>query len=156
MEKEKKVPVESIGVGGVGYRSEVTRIKRRWYKPGITKQIPVEELIDLMSSGGGEVLLTRNLLIKDIPTRQMLDLPIDEEKMMSNEQMKKLLTGPLNKMKEVVPKMYPEVVKRLADMAIEMEIDNLGKINYLKETSNIDVYTLIQEKKEKEKAGTPQ
>ncbi|MFA6711169.1 MAG: hypothetical protein WCS33_00435 [Candidatus Caldatribacteriota bacterium] len=150
MKKENKVSVESVARGVVAYRVEGTNIKRRWHKPGIVKKISIDELENLLAGPGGELLLTRFLLVRDIPAREYLGLPVHEEAMMNDEKMRKVLNGTAAELKEVVPKMYIENVKRLAELAIEMEIDNMSKINYLKEKSGIDVYKGIQEKKEKE------
>lgn len=151
MEKEKKVPVESVSRGIVAYRVEGTNIKRRWHKPGIVKNIGIEELENVLAGPGGELLLTRFLYVKDPATRQHLGLPSNEESLMNDQAMKELLKDTPAKLKEVVPRMYKERVQRLAELAIEMEIESLSKVNYLKDKSGIDVYKGIQEKKEAEK-----
>ena len=152
MQKVRKTAVESIGRGAVGYRVEGTRIKRIWHKPGIIRQIPVEELSELVVSPGGERLLTQHLLIADQTVREELGLPIKETLMMNDEKMKNLLQTSVANLKKVVPEMYPENVKRLAELAVEIEVDSLPKINYLKEKSGIDVYKQIQFKKEAQDA----
>lgn len=151
MEKRKMVEVVSIGRGMVGYTAEGTGARRKWYKSGVSKQIPMEELIMLMNSQGGEVLLTRYLLIKDNEVRRILGLPLDKEKIMDKTDMIDVLNGSIEDLKETVKKMYPESVEVLADLAIELEIDHMGKINFLKEKTGIDVYRQIQEKKEENK-----
>lgn len=150
MEKAKKVPVESVGRGIVAYRVEGTNIKRRWHKPGTVKKISVEELENVLAGPGGELLLTRFLNIQDVGVREYLGLPIHEEAMMNDESLRKLLKGTLPKLKETVPKMYKENVKRLAEIAVELEIESLPKINYLSEQSGTDIYKAIQMKKEDE------
>lgn len=151
MEKKKMVEVLSIGRGMVGYIAEGTGARRKWYKSGVSKQVPIEELMMLMNSQGGEVLLTRYLLIKDPEVRKILGLPLDKEKTMDKTDMVNVLNGSIEDLKEIVKKMYPENVEVLADLAIELEIDHMGKINFLKEKTGIDIYRQIQEKKEESK-----
>lgn len=152
MQKADKVPVESIGRGIVAYRVEGSNIKRRWHKPGVIKKISIEELENVLAGPGGEMLLTRFLNIQDIKVREYLGLPVHEEAMMTDAKLRILLKGALPKLKETVPKMYKENVKRLAELAVELEIESLPKINYLKEQSGIDIYKAIQMKKENEES----
>jgi len=98
------------------------------------------------------MLLTRFLNIQDIKVREYLGLPVHEEAMMTDAKLRILLKGALPKLKETVPKMYKENVKRLAELAVELEIESLPKINYLKEQSGIDIYKAIQMKKENEES----
>lgn len=156
MKKETKVAVESIARGVVSYRVEGSNIKRRWHKPGVTKKISVEELEGVLAGPGGELLLTRFLCIHDEPTREYLGLPVTEESMMTDAKILKLLkNGTSAELKEIVPKMYNENIKRMAELAIDIEIESMSKINYLKEKSGVDIYKAIQDKKaeEKEKAN---
>ncbi len=151
MNSNKKVAVQSIGRGSVSFRSETSRLRRYWHKPGITKMIPMDELYDLLSSEGGEILLTQHLLIKDTKVREELGLSVAEEHMMSDEEMKELLEKGITVIRETVPKMYPEAIKRLAQVAVEMKIDNMSKLNYLKEKSGLNVFTMIEHAKDQEK-----
>lgn len=157
MQKEKKVTVESIGRGVVAYRAEGSNVKRRWHKPGITKQISIEELENVLAGPGGEMLLTRFLYIHDTATREYLGLPLTKELMMNDKKMRALLEDTITpaEMKETVSKMYNENIKRMAELAIEMEIESLSKVSFLKEKSGIDIYKAIQDKRaeKKEKAG---
>ncbi len=151
MNSNKKVAVQSIGRGSVSFRSEVSRLRRHWHKPGVTKMIPIDELFDLLSSEGGEILLNQYLLIKDIKVREELGLSVAEEHMMSDQEMRELLEKRITTIRETVPKMYPEAIKRLAQIAVEMKIDNMSKLNYLKEKSGLNVFSMIEEIKEQEK-----
>ncbi len=152
MNSNKNVAVQSIGRGSVSFKSEISRLRRHWHKPGITKMVPINELFDLLTSEGGEVLLTQYLLIKDIKVREELGLSVAEEHMMSDQEMKELLEKGITILRETVPNMYPETVKRLAQIAVEMKIDNMTKLNYLKEKSGLNVFAMIEHQKEQEKA----
>jgi len=152
LEPNTKVEVESIGRGSVGYQPMTNpMIKRKWSKPGVKKMIPLEEIKEVMSTSGGEVLFKNHLLIKDIEVRRELDLPIEEARMMGEKELEDLLKGNPAKMKSVLPDLSKESQKRLAQKAAEMKVDNMNKLQMIKEYSGIDVYKLMEAAAEKEK-----
>jgi hypothetical protein len=152
LDDNKKVAVESIGRGAVGFQPISNPLIRRiWHKPGIVKMIPLEEIREVFTSPGGEILFTRHLLIKDPEVRKELDLPMDEEKTLTDKDLSDLLKGNPAKLKEAMPKLYKVTQERIAEKAIEMEIDNVTKLETIKEHTGIDVYKLIQEKKSEKK-----
>lgn len=150
LDEKMKVEVESIGRGAVGYQCVSNPlIHRVWHKPGIKKMILLEELRDAVSAPGGNLLFTRHLLIKDEEVKAELDLPIEGKKAMSDKELDELLKGNPAKLKEIMPTLYKETQKRIADKAIEMKLDNLTKVSIIKDNTGIDVYKLIQQKEVK-------
>lgn len=141
---EKKVVVESIGRGAVGYQPESNRgVTRTWAKAGVKKSIPVEEIREILGMPGGFALFTRYLLIHDDELRKELELIEDDHIVMKDKELEDLLKGNPAKLKETLPKLYKQTAERLAEKAVEMKIDNMTKLSMIKEASGIDVFKLI-------------
>jgi hypothetical protein len=150
LDEKMKVEVENIGRGAAGYQCVSNPlIQRVWHKPGIKKFVTLEELREAVASPGGYLLFTRNLLIKDLDVRIELDLPTDKTKMVTETDLENLLKGNPAKLKEIMPQLYKETQKRIAEKAAEMKIDNLTKLEIIKEFSGVDVYKMMQAEKEK-------
>lgn len=144
MDDTQKVVVESIARGGVGYQPESNRgIKRIWSKPGVKKQIPIEEIREVLGMPGGHALFTRYLLIHDQEVAKELELINEDHKAISEAELADLLKGNPAKLKEALPKLYQEQKERLAEKAVEMKIDNMAKLSMLKKASGIDVFKLM-------------
>ncbi len=145
-----KVQVESIGRGSVGYQPDTNpMIRRRWNKPGIVKTVPLGEIREVITSPGGEILFRDHLLIRDIEIRKELDLPVEEEAIVGEKELGDLLSGNPAKLKSRLPELGAENQKRLAHKAAEMKLDNMSKLQFIKEITGIDVYRLMEEKESK-------
>lgn len=148
MEKVRRVPVESVGRGGAGFILPGTRVKRRWDRPGITKMINAEEIIEAFYESGGEMLFQTNLLIKDAELREELGLPPLGVKAMTNEEMVKVLDMPMPKFKKTTKDMTKDGLMRLVDLAVEHDLDNVSKIRILQSLTGIDIFRQLEHKNE--------
>jgi len=153
IDEKAKVEVESVGRGSVSYQLDTDRrVKRRWDRPGIVKMIPLDEIREAMSSHGGEILFREHLYVKDNKFRLELDLPVDDDNdLMGDAEIKEMLTGNPNKLKDSLPKLSHEIKQRVAEVAAEMRINNMNKLQFIKEETGIDVYKRIEHLNEKEK-----
>ncbi len=153
MELQDNMLVEVInnGTGSVSYRSELSRMKRRWDKPGAMKKIPLEELRELVSSSGGYELLESVLLIKNIDVREELGLPIDESYLIDEKEIKTLLKKSVNTLETTLENTTQAIKDKIAQEAINSKLSDLDKLELISEHSGLDVLTAIQEKKEEEK-----
>jgi hypothetical protein len=153
IDEKTRIDVENVGRGSVSYRPETNpALRRRWEKPGIIKKIPFGEIQEMLTTTGGRNLFTGMLLIKDLKAREELDLSVAEEALTTDADLGKLLVGNPTKLKETMPKLHPELQKRLAEKAVEVKLDNITKINIIKEQTGIDVYQLIKNAEETKKA----
>lgn len=151
IDEKTRVEVESIGVGSVGYQPEHNPlIRRKWDKPGVKKKIPFEEIQEVMSSTGGYNLFRYHLLIKDPEVREALDLPVEAADLMSDKDLEDLLNGSLPNLKKKIDSLSKELQKRLAEKAVEMNIDSVPKIKLIKDVTGIDVYKMLEQKNEAE------
>ena len=153
IDRDKRIEVESIGVGSVGYQPDHNPlIRRRWDKPGVKKMVPFEEIQEVMSSTGGYNLFRYHLLIKDPEVRKELDLPIDDKfEMYAEKDIEALLKGTSVKIKETLPDLPRSIQERVAQKAMEMDIDSVPKLKAIKEITGIDVYKMIEDKEESNK-----
>lgn len=151
LKEDMLVEVVNNGTGSVSYFSELSRMKRRWDKPNSKKKIKLEELRELVSSSGGYELLTSSLLIKNPDVRIELGLPVDEEYLLDDKQIKELLKKAASTIRETLENAPESIREKTATIAIETELSNLDKIEAINELSGIDVLTAIQEKREEEK-----
>ncbi len=147
LDDNTKVEVESIGRGAVGYQPiSNPSIKRIWHKPGVKKRISLEELREVVTAPGGYALFTKHLLIKDPEVCEELDLPFEDNLSLSETEIEELLKGNPAKLKSTMPNLHRETQERIAEKAAEMKIDNMSKLQIIKEHSGIDVYKTMQDK----------
>ena len=148
LEDNAKIQVESIGRGSVSYPIEGTNIERIWAGPGIVKKINFGELRDAFYASGGYLLFTNHLLIRNEQARQELELPPIEESILTEKEIEALLKGNPTKLKETMPKLAPEIAQRVAEKAIEMKIDNTGKMEVIQQYTNVDIYKLMKKRED--------
>jgi hypothetical protein len=145
------VEVFNNSTGSVSYYSELARTTRKWDKPDTKKKIALEELRELVSTSGGYELLENFLLIKDMDVREDLGLPIEKEFMLDDKDIKALLKKPLTAIEDTLENTSDSIKDKIAQIAIETKLNDLEKLDVIKEYTGVNVLSAIQEKREDEK-----
>ena len=147
----KLVEVINNSTGSVSYYSEFSRMTRKWDKPDTKKNIPLEELRELVSAAGGYELLEGFLLIKDMEVREELGLPVEKEYMLDDKEIAALIKKSASTLEDTL-EVAPDTIKdKIAQSAIDSKLGDLDKLELIKEHTGIDVLAAVQEKKEEEK-----
>ena len=151
-----KVKVESLISSRVLLSVPELRLKRVWEKKGAVKTIPFETLEEAMFEPGVEALFTNGVLgIPDMETKIRLGLePEGAEKpeniiALNDQQRKRYMTVmPIGEFKTEVKKLPKDQVEELAQFAIENEIADFEKAEFLKSIIGLDIMSAIKLKRD--------
>lgn len=154
--ENKKVMVKSEVMGRIGINLPDLKLRRTWERKGVIRPIPFEELEQAMYDPGVEYMFKEGMLsIDDMEVKKALGLePEDAEVptniiILSDEQRKRYLTVlPMPEFRAEVNKLSYEQLNSLVDYAIENELANLDKCEFLKEKTQIDIIKAIQLKRD--------
>ena len=156
---EKKVKVINMSNGRVVVNSPALRFRRVWERKGATISIDFDLLEELKYNVGFERLLQNGTLyIEDMDTKKELGLePMEADEpvniiILSDEQKEEVLTGELNKLKDVLLKLSRDQKIDLAHYAIEKEITDFRVNDILKRETGIDVLNVIRINRDLEEA----
>lgn len=125
---------------------------RRVFQPHETKEIEIDELTDIVSQPGGKELFYHYLMIEDnAVARKVLDLNPQPEYELTEEQIPTwLVKCSLDEFKDALD-FAPEGVKDLIKIyAVKLPLDDLNKINAIKEVLGFDVLAAISNNAESE------
>lgn len=156
---EKKVKVINMSNGRVVVNSPALRFRRVWERKGAVISIDFDLLEELKYNIGFERLLKNGTLyIEDMDTKKELGLePMEADEpvniiILSDEQKEEVLTGELNKLKDVLLKFSRDQKIDLARYAIEKEITDFRVNDILKRETGIDVLNVIRINRDLEEA----
>lgn len=152
IDEKKKVNIKSETLGRIGINLPDLKLKRTWEKKGVIRQISFEDLQQAYYEPGVEYMFREGMLsIDDMDVKKALGLEPEDAKapvniiILNDEQkMRYLNVLPMPEFRAEVNKLSYEQVNTLVDFAIEKEIANLDKSEFLKEKTGIDIIKAIQ------------
>ena len=153
--ENKQVELVSTIDAYVGIDVPDLHLKRLWERKGAKKSIPLDVLREAIYDPSVEYLLREGILyINDLDVK--IELGLEEEsarepgaqlnvQLLKDEEMNRLLTVvPMYEFKEKIKALKKEQVQSLVDYAIEHEITNFEKCEFLKELTGQDIIRTVQ------------
>lgn len=148
----KKVKIKALVDGTIGINDSDLRIRRTWDQKGAVRTIDLDVLEELIYNPGVEYMFKEGILgIDDMEVKIALGLEPEgavepENIVIFDDNMKKRLLAymPFTEFKENVDKAPREQLFGLVDYAIDNELIDIDKINYLKDKTQIDILSAIQ------------
>lgn len=148
----KKVKVTALVDGTIGITDPDLRFRRDWNQKGATRLIDFDVLEELIYNPGVEYMFKEGILgIDDMEVKVALGLEPEgavepQNIIVFDDNMKKRLLAfmPFVEFKENVDKAPREQVFALVDYAIDNELVDMDKCNYLQEKTQIDILSAIQ------------
>ena len=145
MDMNKKIMVKSHSNATVVFHLPDLGFTRTFEKKGAVKPVPFDVLAQSMYDNGAEAMFKLGILtIEDKEAR--IELGLEEEVFMIDDaQKKRLLTiAPLHDLKETCSKLVPQQILDLVYFAIDNELGNFEKTDFLKKLTNIDIMKAIE------------
>ena len=153
--ENKQVELVSTIDAYVGIDVPDLHLKRLWERKGAKKSIPLDVLREAIYDPSVEYLLREGILyINDLDVK--IELGLEEEsarepgaqlnvQLLKDEEMNRLLTVvPMYEFKEKIKALKKEQIQSLVDYAIEHEITNFEKCEFLKELTGQDIIRTVQ------------
>lgn len=151
---DRKIMVKSETSGRKVISLPELQLKVVWEKKGVIRPIPFEKLEQAMYNNGVEYMFKQGMLsIEDKQAKIDLGLETEDtdevkgEKIViltDNERKRYLTILPMVEFREKIKELPYEQINSLVDYAIENEITNLDKSEFLKEITGIDIFKAIQ------------
>ena len=157
IERNAKVKVLNRDNGAVVYEIPELNGLSRYFGPGETKEIPIEELEKLSYIPGGLELIKNCLMIDNKEVVEQLVGPVEMEYYYTPEQVKDLmLTGSLDAFLDCLD-FAPDGVKDLIKYyAVEIPLNDVAKREAILDKLGFDVDGAIRIKKETEVEEKPE
>lgn len=151
-EDNYKVKVKSLVNATIGIKFPQSNLRRDWIKRGQILPIPFGQLQEAIFDPGIEYMFREGMLgIDDLEVKQALGLePEDVEEpvniiILDDAQKERYLRNlPFKEFKEKIGELPKEQIKQLCDYAIEHEIADIAKADYLKKLGYVDIVRAIQ------------
>lgn len=151
------VKVFNNSTGSVGYT--VDNITRKFDKPNSFRDVEFKELQDLFNTAGGRELFSEDiLLIKDNSIREELSLHPMDKYILDEKGIKELFSKSDDELEDVLQNCTDLILEKITQVAIDLPLNDLGKVNLVKTYTGLDIYSVIEEKKEdkpEKKTTTP-
>ena len=149
MDMSRQIKVKSNSTATVVFFLPELGFKRTFEKKNTVKPIPFDVLAQGMYNEGVERMFNYGILsIEDKAARVELGLEAeDKEKfvILDDNQKKRLLTiAPLHDLKEACEKMPNQQILELVYFAIDNELGNFEKAEFLKKLTNVDIMKAIE------------
>lgn len=152
MEVKQTVGIKSEVNGTIVVSLPDLKIKRTWERKGVVRQFPVEDMQEALYDAGFEYMIKQGILsIEDMEIKKQLGLePEDATEpvniiILDDAQRKRYLTVlPFSEFKLKVNELPYEQIQALVDYAIENEIAELDKCEFLKKKGFKDIIKAIQ------------
>lgn len=156
---QRMVKLQNMVNKTVGVKNPDYNINREWRRKGQIQSIPFETVEQLLWTDGFRRMLTKGILyINDMQDKIDLGLEPEGAKapeniiILNDGQIKTLLLiRTFEEFKEEVKTLNLTQIRNIVNYAIENEIADVSKSDYLKEITNIDILKSISLKKELEK-----
>ena len=145
MDMSRQIKVKSNSNATVVFHLPDLGFTRTFEKKGAIKPIPFDVLAKSMYNDGAEAMFKLGILsIEDKDAR--IELGFEEEViLLDDNQKRRLLTiAPLHDLKETCKTLNEQQVLELVYFAIDNELGNFDKANFLKEITNIDIIKAIE------------
>lgn len=141
-----QVKIFNNSTGSVSYL--VDNITRRFDKPNSLKDVTFKELQDLFNTAGGRELFSEDiLLIKDNTIREELSLHPMDKYVLDEEGIKTLLVGSDEELEDVLQNCTDLILEKITQVAVKLPLNDLGKVNLIKDYTGLDIYSVIEEEK---------
>lgn len=128
----------------VGYRVPDLNVRRR-FVPGEVKEIPVEELQQLLYQTGGRELLTHYLQVSKDEIKQLDMIEQEREYFYTDDQIKQvILHDSYDKFLDVLDFAPEGVINLIKKYALELPMTDLYKIKALQEKTGFDVTRALE------------
>lgn len=157
LNKDELIKVTNRDNGHVGYYIPDLG-RRRDFAPKETKLIPYEELEKLNYLAGGKYILSNCLLVHNKETINELVGEVEPEYFYTDKELIELLTNPtkLDEFKDCIDFAPTGVVERIKELAVQNEIPDIRRRDYIKEKLGFNITKAIEinnETKEEEPAS---
>ena len=149
---ENRVNVKSTVDAYVSITDPQTRINRVWERKGVVRQFTIDELRELSYDNGiWNMLQDGTLYIEDMEAKIELGLESPDATepqnviVLTDQQKKRYLTvAPIQDLKDICSKLTTVEIDNLIDYAIENQIVNYDKCEYLKKLTGRDIVKSIE------------
>lgn len=144
MSENKIIKVSNRDRGGVGYIIPESGV-RRDFAVGETKNIPLDELKQLMYVPGGEFIVKNLLLVHDKEVlNEILNVETEPEYFYTEAEIKKLLLeGSIDQLKDCLEFAPEGVIEIIKKMAVEMKLPNTDKRQVISEMTGFNIDNAI-------------
>lgn len=155
VDKDTKVSIKNETSGRIGINLPDLKLKRTWERKNVIRQMSFEDLEQAFYEPGVEYMFRQGMLsIEDMDVKKALGLEPEEATapvniiILSDAQKQRYLTVlPMAEFRQEVAKLSHEQQLALVDYAIEHEIANLDKAEFLKTLTEIDIFSAIRIKR---------
>lgn len=148
--ENKQVTITNTIKSRVGINLPDLRLKRVWEKKGVKRTIDFETLQQAIYNPGVEYLFNEGILyIDDMEIKIALGLEKEGEKpsivVLTDAELNRFLTVmPIFDFKEKVKLLKREQIQLLVDFAIENELTDYEKCEFLKKLTEVDIIRAVQ------------
>ena len=161
--ENRRIMVESLVKGTVILVEPMTHLRVEWRKKGERKPVPLEKLKEAIWTQGVNALFTEGLLgIAEKDSFELLkelgleapDAKEPEQVIVLNDaQRTRLLkSAPISEFKETFDSIGYEQKQQMADFAVEKQIIDFNKCEYIKEQIGVDVIQAVKLRNDADKA----
>lgn len=140
------VKVFNNSTGSVGYT--VDNVTRKFDKPNASRDVEFKELQNLFNVAGGRELFSEDiLLIKDNTIREELSLHPMDKYILDEEGIVNLFDSSDDELEDVLQNCTDLILEKITQVAIKLPLNELSKVNLIKNYSGLDIYSVIEESK---------
>ena len=142
--ENKMIKVSNRDSGNVGYQIPESGI-RRDFAIGETKNIPIEELKQLMYVPGGEFILKNLLIVHDKSVlNEILNIETEPEYFYTEAEIKKLLTsGTIEQLQDCLEFAPDGVIEIIKKMSVDMKLPDTNKRQVITEMTGFNIDNAI-------------
>lgn len=142
--EDKMIKVSNRDSGNVGYQIPESGI-RRDFAIGETKNIPIEELKQLMYVPGGEFILKNLLIVHDKNVlNEILNIETEPEYFYTEAEIKKLLTsGTIEQLQDCLEFAPDGVIEIIKKMSVDMKLPDTNKRQVITEMTGFNIDNAI-------------
>lgn len=152
MDNNRKVLVRNRSNSIVIYHVDDMGVRRE-FAPGETKMIPLSEIYALSQKQSGLYQLRNNLFVQDTAAIQEMQMHVEPEYFLDEAGVRNLLqNGSVDELIDCLNFAPKGVIELLQKQALELPLNDLQKINVIKEKLGFDVVGALKHRKEVEEA----
>ncbi len=161
--ENRRIMVESLTHGIIVLYEPITRLRIEWRKKGEKKPVPLDKLKEAIWTEGVNAMFKEGILgIAEKDSFELLkelgleapDAKEPEQVVVLNDaQRTRLLkSAPISEFKETFDSISYEQKQQMADFAIEKQIIDFNKCEYIKEQIGVDVIQAVKLRNDADKA----
>ena len=152
MDNNRKVLVRNRSNSVVIYHVDDMGVRRE-FAPGETKLVPLPEIYALSQKQSGLYQLRNNLFIQDTAAIQEMQMHVEPEYFLDEAGVRELLkNGSVDELIDCLNFAPKGVIELLKKQALELPLNDLQKINVIKEKLDFDVIGALRHRQEVEEA----